>query len=109
MKKIRKIVTICFLIIFYCYFINVCNFPNKIIVYNNSKISYKLCPFLKLKGEILTSSAGKSSVYNVTLSLGNIDFKEVELKRAEKINVVPGRRIGWFKNLYKRCCNSWIF
>ena len=100
MKKIRKIVTICFLILFYCYFINISNFPSKIIVYNNSKINYKLCPFLKLKGEILTSTEGKSSVYNVTLSLGNLDLKKVELKRAEKINVVPCRRIDRFKNIY---------
>ena len=95
MKKIRRLIAIFCLIIFYCYFINVSNFPNKILVYNDSKLNYRLCPFINLKGEILTSSSGKSSRYNLKLSLGNIGLKDVELKRAEKIEVVPCRRISW--------------
>lgn len=95
MKKIRKIIAIFCLIVFYCYFINIVNFPNKILVYSDSKLNYKLCPLLNLKGEVLTNSNGKSSVYNVKLALGNIDIKDVELKKAEKIEVVPGRRISW--------------
>ena len=95
MKKIRKLIAIFCLFIFYCYFINVSNFPNKILVYSDSKLNYKLCPLLRLKGEVLTNASGKSSIYNITLSLGNIDLKEVELKRAEKVEVVPCRKFSW--------------
>ena len=95
MKKIRKVIIIFCLIIFYCYFINVNKFPSKIIIYNDSKLDFKLCPFLKLKGEVLTSSSGKSFSYNLKLTLGNIELKEVELKRTEKIEVIPCRRISW--------------
>ena len=95
MKKIRKLIAIFCLIIFYCYFINISNFPTKILVYNDTKLNFKLCPFLKLKGEILTSSSGKSSSYNLKLSLGNIELKDVELKRAEKVKVIPCRRFSW--------------
>lgn len=109
MKNIRKVITIFCLIIFYCYFINITNFPSKILVYNDSKLNLKLCPFLNLKGEVLTSYSEKSSKYNLKLALGNIDIKDVELKRTEKIEVVPARRISGLKNIYKRCCNSWIF
>ena len=109
MKNIRKVITIFCLIIFYCYFININNFPNKILIYNDSKLNYKLCPFLSLKGNIETVSSGKSSKYNLKLTLGNINLKDVELKRTEKIEVVPSRRISRFKNIYKRCCDSRIF
>ena len=95
MKKIRKIITIFCLIIFYCYFINISNFPSKILFYNDSEIEYKLCPFLNIKGEILTSSSGKSTSYKATLALGDIDIKEIELKRAEKLEVIPcGELVG---------------
>lgn len=89
MKKIRNIVIICFFIIFYCYFINVNQFPNKILIYYDTKLNYKLCPFINLKGEVQTSSTGKSRGYNAKLCLGNIKLKDVEVKRAEKIEVVP--------------------
>lgn len=95
MRKIRKLIIIFCLIIFYCYFINISNFPSKILVYNDTKLNFKLCPFLKLKGEVLTSSSGKSSSYNLKLSLGNIGLKDVELKRAEKLEVIPCRRFSW--------------
>lgn len=95
MKNIRKLIAIFCLIIFYCYFINISNFPSKIFVYNDTKLNFKLCPFLKLKGEILTSSSGKSSSYNLKLALGNIELKDVELKRAEKVKVIPCRRFSW--------------
>lgn len=89
MKKIRKIIIIFCLILFYTYFINISNFPNRVLVYKDSQINYKLCPFLRLKGEVLTSTSSKSSSYYVNLALGNIDLKKVELKRAERIEVVP--------------------
>lgn len=107
--KIRKLIIIFCLILFYCYFINIYNFPNKILIYNDSKVNYKLCPFLNLKGDIFTSSNGKSSVYNLKLALGDINLKNVELKRAEQIEVIPCRRFSWNKNIYKGCCNSWVF
>ena len=91
MKKIRRLVAIFCLIIFYSYFINVSNFPNKIITYDDTSLNFRLCPFLSLKGDVLTSSSDKTSSYNLRLSLGNIDLKDVELKRAGKIDVVPIR------------------
>lgn len=92
MKKIRRFITIFCLMVFYCYFINISNFPDKIITYQNAKLDYKLCPFLNLRGEILTNSSEKSNIYHVTLSLGKIDIKNVELKRTEQVKVVPCRR-----------------
>ena len=93
MKKIRKVIAIFCLIVFYCYYINISNFPSRILVYSDSKLDFKLCPFLSLKGEVFTSSTGKSSVYNLKLSLGNVELKNVELKRADKIEVIPCRRV----------------
>lgn len=93
MKKIRiSIIIFCF-IVFYCYFMNISNFPNKIITSKDTELNYRLCPFLKLKGEILTNSFEKSSHYHMTLSLGSIDIKNVELKRIEPVAVVPCRGI----------------
>ena len=100
MKKIRKLIAIFCFIVFYCYFINVNQFPSKILVYQDSQLNYKLCPFLSLKGDTFTSSSEKSAVYHVTLSLGNISLKNIELKRAERIEVVPCRRFSRTKNLY---------
>ncbi|MBR1539609.1 MAG: hypothetical protein IJ629_00210 [Clostridia bacterium] len=95
MKKIRNIVAICFLMITYCYFINIYNFPNKILLYSDSSLNYRICPFLTLKGEVLTSSSGKSKGYHVSLCLGDIHVKEIEVKRTEKIEVVPiGNLVG---------------
>jgi len=92
MKKIRKLITIFSLFIFYCYFVNVYYFPNKILVYQDSQLRYRLCPFLSLKGDTSTSSSsGKSAIYHVNLSLGDIALKEIELKRTEKIEVVACR------------------
>ena len=95
MKKLRKIVAVFCLMVFYCYFINISNFPDKILMYSDSQRNYRLCPFLSLKGEVLTSSQEKSSSYLVRLSLGEISLKEVEVKRAEKVQVVPcGELVG---------------
>lgn len=109
MKNIKKVITIFCLIIFYCYFINVNNFPSKILIYNDSKLNFKLCPFLDLKGEVQTSSSGKSSKYNLKLTLGNIKLKDIELKRTEKIEVVPCRRVNRIEDIYERCCYSRFF
>ena len=109
MKKIRRVIIIFCLILFYCYFINISNFPSKILVYNTDKLNFKLCPFLKLNGAIQTSSNGKSSSYNLKLALGDIELKNIELKRAEKIKVIPCRRSSRLKDFYKRCCNCWLF
>ena len=91
MKKIRRIIIIFCLIVFYCYIVNISNFPSKILVHNDSKLDYKLCPLLRIKGETQTVSSGKASVYNLKLSLIDIDVKDIELKRTEKIKVVPCR------------------
>lgn len=109
MKKIRRLIAIFCLIILYCYSINISNFPDRILIYRDSKINYKLCPFLKIGGEVKTIASGKSSNYKLTLSLGDINVKDVDLKIAEKIEVVPCRRTSWIKDFYKGSSDSWIF
>jgi len=91
MKKIRKIIIIFCLIVCYCYSLNISNFPSKILIYSDSDFSYKLCPFLRIKGEMQTIASGKTSVYNLKLALGDIDIKDFEVKKTERINVIPCR------------------
>ena len=43
--------------------------------------------FLNLKGSTLTSTNGKSSIYHVTLSLGNIDIKNMTEDDIRKISI----------------------
>lgn len=89
MKKFKKIITIFCLLILYCYFINISNFPNSIITYNENLSSYKLCPFLNLKGETLVSYTGNTSNYKLSLALGNVDIKDIDLTVLEKTYLVP--------------------
>lgn len=100
MKNIRKVITIFCLLILYAYFININNFPDKIVVHENSLLDYKLCPFLNITGEVQTISSNKYSSYELNLSLGNIDLKKVNLTIAEDIEVVPIRKNDWIKNVY---------
>lgn len=97
MKNLRKLLIIFLLLILYCYFINVVNFPNVIITYNEKIGNYRLCPFLKLKGETQTSSEGITSNYNLSLSLGDINLKTVELTVMEETEVVPVGRMAGLK------------
>lgn len=95
MKKFKKIIAIFCLLILYCYFINISNFPSSIITYNENLSNYKLCPFLNLKGETLVSASGNNSNYKLSLSLGNIDVKTVDLTVLEKTYLVPiGQMVG---------------
>ena len=93
MRKIRISITIFLLLIFYCYVINISNFPNKILLYNDSKLDLKLCPLLKVGGEIQVSTSENISEYNLNLSLANINLKKVDVKVAEKLRVVPGGKL----------------
>jgi len=95
MKNIRKVITIFLLIIIYAYIVNVSNFPNKILIYKDSNLKFKLCPFLNLNGEVQTVNSEKANNYNLNLSLGNVKLKNVELTVVSEINVVPvGKLIG---------------
>lgn len=95
MKKFKKIIAIFCLLIIYCYFINISNFPNAIITYSENLENYKFCPFLKLKGETLVYSSGETSNYKLSLSLGNISVKDVDLTVLEKKYLVPvGQMVG---------------
>lgn len=89
MKKFKKIIAIFCLLILYCYFINISNFPSSIITYNENLNTYKLCPFLNLKGETLVSSSDNSFEYDLSLSLGNVKLKNVSLTVLEKKYLVP--------------------
>ena len=89
MKNLRKIIIIFLLLCFYCYFINIVNFPSTIITYSEDLENYRLCPFLKLEGEVETTSSELQSEYDLELSLGNITLKEVSLNIVEKTYVVP--------------------
>ena len=94
MKNFRRLIAIFLLLIFYAYFVNVTNFPSKILVYEDSYLNMRLCPFLTLNGEIQASSNENSNSYELKLSLGNTVLKNIDLKLAEKIKVVPVRRFG---------------
>ena len=96
MKNIRKVIIIFCLLILYAYFINVYNFPSNIIIYGENQLNYRLCPFLSLRGETKTSASKEQFVkYDLNLSLGNIDLKQVELTIANDIKLVPvGKMIG---------------
>lgn len=97
MKNLRKLITIFLLLVLYCYFINIVNFPNVIITYNEELGNYKLCPFLKLKGETQTSSEEAYSNYKLSLSLGEINLKNVELTVMEETKVVPVGKMAGLK------------
>ena len=97
MKKIKNIITIFCLLIIYCYFINISNFPSSIITYSENLSSYKLCPFLNLKGETLVSSSGNNYNYELSLSLGDIGVKDVNLTVLEKKYLVPVGKMAGIK------------
>lgn len=97
MKNLRKLITIFLLLVLYCYFINIVNFPSVIITYNDALENYRLCPFLELKGETQTSSEEIYSNYNLNLSLGDINLKQVELTVMEETKVVPVGKMAGLK------------
>lgn len=92
MKNFKKIIAIFCLLILYCYFINISNFPSSIITYNENLSYFKLCPFLNLKGETLVSSQNNKSSYKLSLELGNIGVKDVDLTVLDKTYLVPVRQ-----------------
>jgi len=92
MKNFRRLITIFLLFIIYAYIANITNFPEKILVYEDSKLNIKLCPFLKLNGEVQAISNENTNSFKLIISLGQIPLKKSELKVAEKIKVVPVRK-----------------
>ncbi|MCI8308824.1 MAG: hypothetical protein HFJ45_01100 [Clostridia bacterium] len=110
MKNIRRVIAIFLLLILYAYIVNVSSFPNKLLLYNDSTLELKLCPFLKLEGEVqVGAGASHSSNYVLNLSLGNTKLKKVDLSIADKISVVPVRKIDWIKTIYRWSNDSRIF
>ena len=101
MKNIRRVIAIFLLLIIYAYVVNISSFPDNLLLYSDSSLSLKLCPFIKLEGEVSTSkSAEHSSKYNLSLNLGNQKLKDVNLRIVDKLKVVPVRKINWFKIIY---------
>ena len=109
MKNIRKVIAIFCLLIVYAYFINIYNFPKKIVIHNDSILNLRLCPFLNLKGDVLTSSSDNYKTYELSLGLGKVNLKNVNLTVTEKVSVVPVRENDWFKNVYRWSNDCWIF
>jgi hypothetical protein len=101
MRNIRRVIAIFLLLILYAYIVNVSSFPSRLLVYSESSLNLRLCPFLKLEGNTEVSSSGHVSNYNLILSLGNTKLKEISLKVAEKVTVVPVRKINWFEIIYR--------
>ena len=102
MKNIRRVIAIFLLLIIYAYVVNISNFPDKLLLYSDSSLDLRLCPLLKLEGEIQADAGSEhSSNYILNLSLGKQKIKEVNLNVADKIKVVPVRKINWFKTLYR--------
>ena len=108
MKNIRRLIAIFLLCITYCYVINITNFPKRILVYQDSKINLKLCPFIKLNGEIQTSTNENIYEYKLGLNIGNYELKNIEVKLVDKIKVVPARELNRFKIIYRWCNDCWI-
>lgn len=109
MKNIRKVIAIFCLLILYAYFINIYNFPSKIILHNSSQIDYKLSPLLNLNGDVLVSSTNDYKNYELSLSFGDITLKKVNVTVSEDIEVVPVRKNGRIKIIHRRCNDSWFF
>jgi hypothetical protein len=102
MKNIRRVIAIFLLLILYAYIVNISNFPSKLLLYSDSSLNLRLCPLLKLEGEVQTSATKHTSNYNLSLSLGNTKLKDVNLKIADKIKVVPVRKVDRVEALYRR-------
>jgi hypothetical protein len=100
MKNIRRVIAIFLLLIIYAYIVNIANFPSNLLLYSDSSLNLKLCPFLKLEGEVLASSTAHASSYNLSLNIGNTKLKTLSLKVADKVTVVPVRKINRVKTLY---------
>ena len=95
MKKLRNIIIIFCLIILYVYFCNVYFFPSKIIVKENSKLEFSLCPFIEITGIAQTSSASDNNEYKLELSLAGIKLKESKVDIIEDVKLIPvGQVIG---------------
>lgn len=94
MKKLRNIITICCLLIAYVYFCNVYYFPSELIVKENSKIEFKLCPFIECIGVIQTDS-NNDNTYKIELSIAGIKLKDSKVNIIEDTKLVPvGKMIG---------------
>lgn len=99
MKKFKNIISffiILILLISYCYFVNISNFPKNIITYKVDSVekSYKLMPFLSLKGDVQTVSSSQKEKYNLNLEFGNLAVKKVNLKVLENTKVMLVRKNG---------------
>jgi hypothetical protein len=95
MKNIRRFIAIFLLLILYAYIVNVSSFPENILLYSKSSLNLRLCPFLTLSGEELTSSSGKTTNYNLGLKLGSTTLKEVNVKLIENAKAIPVRKFDW--------------
>ena len=87
MRKLRKVIIIFCLLILYLYFCNNHYFPNKIIVKENSKVQFSLCPLLKVKGISQTSTS--SDYYKLELSFLGIKVKESNVEVIEDVKLIP--------------------
>lgn len=95
MKKLRNIIIVFVLICFYAYVVNILNFPSSVILKQNSKFNYKVCPFLKVNGITQTSNSSQKSEYILELCIGNIKIKETNVKIIETTKLIPiGEVIG---------------
>ena len=95
MRKIN-IIIIFFLLIFYCYFINIISIPDKIIVSNDNNLIIKNMPGITVKKYTETVNSGEDHNYKYEYSLlGLIKIKDVTVNKLEDISLVPlGNLIG---------------
>lgn len=95
MKKIRNIITVFCLMCFFAYIVNISNFPTNVILKENLKFNYKLCPFLNVNGITQTSNSSQKSEYVLELCFGNTKIKETNIKIIETTKLIPvGEVIG---------------
>jgi hypothetical protein len=109
MKNIRRVIAIFLLVILYAYVVNINSFPETILLYKDSSLNIRLCPFITLAGEELTSSSGKSTNYNLGITLGNTTLKEVNVKLIDNVEAIPVRKFNRTQIIYERSYDCTVF
>lgn len=95
MKKIKFMITIFILMLFYMYVANITLLPENIVLLNEEKLEIKLMPFIE-KTETVKTSNENTNKKNIELKLfGKIHLKDMNVDILEDIEVIPiGKVIG---------------
>lgn len=91
----KKILTIIFLFIIYCYIVCISVIPENIILFENEKLDLKKLPGIEFIETASTSNDGVNFTHIDIKAFGMINAKETNITRIEDAKVVPvGKIIG---------------